>query len=646
MKRTIKQILSFFMVIAILLGSMPLSIFAQTESPATDFEYTIVDSQVEITGYIGTATEVVIPAEIEGYPVTSIQHGAFGFCESITKISIPESITSIEVSAFEWCESLVAIEVSENNPSYSSVDGVLFNKDKTELVCCPMTREGEYVIPASVSIIGDSAFEWCELLTSISLPEGLTSIGDYAFYSCRALSNISIPEGVTNIGNNAFLCCFSLTSINIPESVTSIGESAFGWCESLGSITVSEKNQNYTSVDGVLFNKDKTELVCCPVTKEGDYIIPDSVTSIGVSAFACCRSLTSISIPNGVKSIGWYAFDSCSSLTSIILPNSVTSIGDAAFEDCYFIDTIIIPEGVEYLSESMFDGCDSLHSIMVSDKNQKYSSQDGVLFNKDKTKLICYPAAKSGKYTIPESVTSMGAYAFEYCLFLTSVSIPNGVESLDSSVFYGCVSLESIIIPANVTKIGYSSFALCESLKDIYYTGTKTQWDAIEIEDDNDVLSNVTIHFNYATSTVPNEITPSADSNVVVDTNKAIVLGIAAQTKTSDAIAKFESPENIQISGKDGKLLADDAFVGTGCKVQLVKSGEVKDEVTIVIKGEIDGNGKIDSDDAIYLLRNTLFASLYPVVAEDDVDGNGEYNSDDAIHLLRHTLFPSLYPLK
>ena len=159
---------------------------------------------------------------------------------------------------------------------------------------------------------------------------------------------------------------------------------------------------------------------------------------------------------------------------------------------------------------------------------------------------------------------------------------------------------------------------------------------------------------NYIVSDIsadePNENTehliPSAGSNVVVDSNKAIASGIAAQSSTAAVIAQFKNSGNVQVVDKNGNVLSASALVGTGCKVQLVDNGTVKDEATIVIKGEIDGNGVIDSDDAIYLLRNTLFAGLYPVVTEDDVDGNGKYDSDDAIHLLRYTLFPNLYPLK
>ena len=141
-------------------------------------------------------------------------------------------------------------------------------------------------------------------------------------------------------------------------------------------------------------------------------------------------------------------------------------------------------------------------------------------------------------------------------------------------------------------------------------------------------------------------LTPLSGSNVVVNSGKAMISGVSTQITVSNVIAKFENSSYVRVVDKDGKVLAASALVGTGSKVQLVQSGTVKDEATVVIKGEIDGNGIINSDDAIYLLRNTLFSNIYPVISEDDVDGNGTYNSDDAVYLLRYTLFPNLYPLK
>ena len=200
----------------------------------------------------------------------------------------------------------------------------------------------EYVeIPDTVTSLEKYAFHDFIKLKSIEIPNSVTSIGVKAFRDCKRLTSITIPNSVTSIGDLAFWLCSSLTSITIPDSVTSIGESAFYCCSSLTSINVSENNKNYSSVDGVLFNKDKTEIIQYPEGKiNTSYEIPNSVTSIGDDAFHSYRSLTSITIPKGVTSIGDSAFYSCSSLTSITIPNSVTSIGDSALNSCFSLTNI------------------------------------------------------------------------------------------------------------------------------------------------------------------------------------------------------------------------------------------------------------------------------------------------------------------
>ena len=249
----------------------------------------------------------------------------------------------------------------------------------------------------------------------------VTSIGEGAFENCTGLTSIEIPDSVTSIGNYAFYFCDGLTNVTIGNSVTSIGEGAFHGCSSLTSITVDSDNPNYASIDGVLFNKAITELICYPAGKAGSYTIPDSVTSIGEGAFGGCTGLTSITIPNSVTSIGNYAFAWCDGLTSIEIPDSVTSIGDSAFAYC-----------------------EGLTSV-----------------------------------TIPDSVTSIGAVAFLGCSGLTSIEIPDSVTSIGDSAFRACTGLTSIEIPDSVTSIGSSAFWYCTSLTSITFNGTKAQWNTI-----------------------------------------------------------------------------------------------------------------------------------------------------------------------
>ena len=243
-----------------------------------------------------SVTSILIPEKVTynatEYSVTSIGKAAFAYCPSLTSIAIGNSVTSIGDYAFQHCSSLTSINVDANNQNYTSIDGVLYNKNITNLICCP---EGK---------------------TSITIPNSITSIEYDTFSGCSSLISITIPNSVTSIENYAFSSCSSLTSITIPNSVTEIGYGAFQYCSSLTSINVDTNHPRYTSIDGVLYSKDITTLICCPGGKT-DITIPNSVTFIEESAFYYCKYLTSITIPNSVTSIGRYAFSDCLSLNTI-----------------------------------------------------------------------------------------------------------------------------------------------------------------------------------------------------------------------------------------------------------------------------------------------------------------------------------------
>ena len=489
------------------------------------------DGTIKITDCDTNASgALTIPDTIDGKKVTSIENYAFDECSSLTNITIPEgvisigeyafddcsrltgitipnSVKSIGEYAFDDCSRLTNINVEKENSSYSSIDGILFNKTQTVIMKYPGEKKGtSYEIPDSVTSIGNGAFEFCRSLTNITIPNSVTSIGNGAFEFCRSLTNITIPESVTSIGGHAFSDCSSLTSITIPEGVTRIENHAFGGCRSLTSVTISEgitsigssafyecssltnitipdsvtsienyvfnecssltsinvsdNNKNYCSVSGVLFNKDKTEIIRYPSGKKDiSYTIPDSVTSIGNHAFAECKNLTSITIPNSVTSIGDSAFYDCRSLTSIEIPNSVTSIGGYAFSSCDSLINITIPEGVTGIGKSAFISCDSLINITIP--NSVTSIGDSAF----------YDCRSLTSIEIPNSVTSIGDMAFQSCSSLTNITIPEGVTSIGSQVFLGCSSLINITIPNSVTSIGEYAFSECISLTKVLCLG-------------------------------------------------------------------------------------------------------------------------------------------------------------------------------
>ena len=396
---------------------------------------------VSVCGCDKSLKEVHIPAKVEyggyTYDVDRIGYRAFWGCSVLTSIIIPNSVTSIVDNAFYACSGLTSISIPD---SVTSIGCEAFSG------CESLTSIS---IPNSVISIGPYAFSCCESLTTISIPNSVTSIGYRAFLGCSGLTSIIVekgnkkydsrencnaiietatntlirgcdntifPNSVTSIECEAFKGCSSLSSITIPDSVTSIGDSAFSDCSSLSSIIVEKGNKKYDSrenCNAIIETASNTLISGCKNT-----IIPNSVTSIGDSAFWGCSSLTSITIPNSVISIEDKAFFGCESLTSITIPNSVISIGDSAFYECERLTSITIPNSVISIGEYAFYGCKSLTSI-----------------------------------TIPNSVISIGEYAFYGCKSLTSITIPNSVTSIGERAFGECSSLREISIPKKLTNI-------------------------------------------------------------------------------------------------------------------------------------------------------------------------------------------------
>ena len=280
-----------------------------------DWKYS---SDTPWSGHQYDITAVVIQ---EG--VTSIGSNAFSSCYSLKSASIPEGVTSIGSQAFSNCYRLTSASIP---------DSVTFIGDGAFEYCEVLES---VTVPAGVTAIGSSTFEGCYEMKQVTIPEGVTSIGGSAFAGCVGLTDLILPDTVASIGNSAFQGCSGLKQVTVPESVTSIGANAFSGCRALTEILVESANTCYTSLDGVLFNKEKTELITYPVGKTATaYEIPDGVETVGEGAFSRCSALTEITIPDSVTSIGKSAFSSCSGLTEITIPSSITSIGESAFSSC------------------------------------------------------------------------------------------------------------------------------------------------------------------------------------------------------------------------------------------------------------------------------------------------------------------------
>ena len=460
--------------------------------------------------------------------VKSIGDYAFSGCSGLTSVTIPDSVTSIGSGVFLYCSGLTSVTIGNG-----------------------------------VTRIGDGAFSHCDGLTSVTIPDSVTRIGGSAFWCCSGLTSITIGNGVTSIGNWAFQGCSGLTSVTIPDSVTGIGSGAFSGCSGLTSIVVKEGNSKYIAKDNCLIDTSTSTLVLGCKTS----VIPNdgSVTSIGDSAFSGCTGLTSVTIPDSVTSIGSYAFYDCTGLTSVTIPDSVTSIGSSAFYGCYKLVEVInnsslsitkgssdngcvayyalnvkeggnskvvnqdgylfytynsvnyllgyvgteteltlpnnyngqnyqiykyafwccsdltsitIPDSVTSIGDWAFLGCTGLTSIVVKEGNSKYIAKDNCLIDTSTSTLVL--GCKTSVIPNDGSVTSIGDGAFYNCRRLTSVTIPDSVTSIGSSAFSDCSRLTSVTIGNKVTSIDVYAFSGCSGLKRINFNGTKAQWNAIK----------------------------------------------------------------------------------------------------------------------------------------------------------------------
>ena len=397
----------------------------------------------------------------------------YSYRSFIKTITIKDGVTTIGEDAFENCSSLLSV-----------------------------------TIPNSVTTIGNYAFGNCSSLTSVTLGSSVTSIGEAVFWNCNSLTFIEIPNSVTSIGDYAFYGCSSLTSIEIPNSITSIGNYAFIYCSSLTSIIVESGNTKYDSrnnCNAIIATATNTLIAGCKNT-----IVPNSVTSIGESAFCGCSNLTSVTIPNSVTSIGDYAFCNCSSLTSVAIPNNVTTIGKDAFYGCSSLPVI---GNIRYADMYLVGAVDKTLS--------SYTIKDGTNWIGNNAFSDC---SSLTSIIIPNSIKCIGDTAFSNCRNLTSITIPNSVTSIGNYAFYGCNGLTSVTIGKSVTSIGYNAFPeatyTCQNcsikiykrrdvVKKIKFTGSMEEWCAKSFSP-NYISESYTLYINDKVITdavIPSSIT-------------------------------------------------------------------------------------------------------------------------------------------
>lgn len=384
-----------------------------------DFEYEDTEGGIRITKYLGKGGYVKIPDKIDGKTIVEIKSDSFDGCVGLVSILIPAKLTKININGRPvGCTNLESIEVADDNPSYYSFDGVLYEKKKDGLwmMMCPVAKKG-----------------------TVNIPDIVTQIGEYVFKGCERIESINIPKSVTDIG-----------------SIFGVVQSTFEECNSLVSINVAEDNPNYCSFDGILCKKwsdGEVTAEVCPKAKGGEIVIPDGVTVVGD------------------------IFYENSNITSVFIGSDVKEISRGRSPIAGFIGNDI-PKKVSYIARfECFDGCVNLKSLRVSENNPTYFCSDGMFCEKrDDGEIelrVCLPFAKN-KIVIPDSVTFVGSCAFENSKEITSVTIPSGVNTIGTSAFSGCSKLESVDISESVSVIGESAFKGCENLSSVIIPNSVT----------------------------------------------------------------------------------------------------------------------------------------------------------------------------
>ncbi|MBE6813308.1 MAG: hypothetical protein E7523_10575 [Ruminococcaceae bacterium] len=497
-----------------------------------------------------------------------------------TSFTVPSTVRCISESAFQYSYNLEEVVMSDSVTMLGA--GAFLNCTALE----------EVTISGNLLSVAEVAFSGCSSLTSVNIPEGVREIADSAFYHCPSLESVSFPTGITTIAADAFGDCESLKNVSYGgtqqqwEDVSiadgndmltnasmtfgtvvtvldagSCGENVRWQLETDGTLTISGSGpmEDYAYKSSPLY--EHTDRIT-------SVVIADGITTIGNYLFEYCGNLASVTIPDSVKRIGEYAFDECVALRMNSIPAGVEEIGYGAFFGCDSLTNITIHAGVKKIEDSAFAMCQQLHTIHVDSKNENYQSADGILYDKGINTILFYPLSRSGSsFSIPDSVEIIGDWAFGGAFELQTVDIPDSVTEIGFGAFQNAGKLKNIVIPASVTTIEAYSIAGCRnlttvtfekgsrislieegafstvpSLRTVYFGGSQTAWNAIEIEDENNALLNATIYFDSEAA----ECTHTWDNGVVTTQPTATSDGVRTYTCTKCGAKRTQTIDRLQ----------------------------------------------------------------------------------------------------
>jgi len=650
--------------------------------------------------------------------------------------------------------------VSDENQHFSSENGILFNKDKTEIIKYPSAIEEDlYVIPQSVITVGEYSFEkaiylytttigknvqniengafsGCVCLENVEISENVVSLGENSFSGCLGISSVYFGKSLASIGDNAFRDCRNLSFVSwndsissvgayafygtnlpfviVPKSVVSVGDNAFGYAytsryEIKDNFIIYGENgssaEEYADSEGIMFIQSRLKplgnIASTGYCGENAYyayyegnvivvsgkgaieekafynrsyiefvVIGDGITAVGASAFSFCDSLSNVELGNGVEIIGSGAFAYCTSLTNITIPENVISIESGAFGSSG-LSSIFIGERVSFIGKSAFGSCQSLTSIEVDENNLYYSSKNGVLFNKDKSVLLAYPSGKTNSsYAISSSVTEIGESAFSNCKKLKAVILNGGLKTINANAFYGCEGLTDISISDGVEFLGDSAFGFCTSLRNVNlgkglksigsYAFALTCVKSVRIPPSVAQIGKMAFGYTFADEKISNvEVAgiggtaaevfasehgfPFTDLSEVnlndekLSISDGIIRGFTDKTSVGE-LARLLNAEEVIITDLNGNILETEEFVGTGSVVKIMAFGSSVGEITVVVNGDIDGNGELSITDTAFLKREFFeIGSLRGIYCEAaDVDKDGALTIADYLRLKCH----------
>lgn len=515
----------------------------------------------------------LLPSPVFPAGLTSIGDRAYAYCTAISEVTIPAGVTHIGDKCFLLCDGITAFTVAEDNANYCSVKGLLYSKDQTVLIQIPFQ---DYY------------------LTGVKIPEGVTTIASSAFYGCQ------ITKGIT-----------------IPATVTNIEPGAVAYCRNLVQIKVDEDNPAYCAVDGVLFSKDKTQLIQYPLgdDEREAYTVPAAVTEICDEAFRMADSLMSITFSAGLKKIGKYAFASCR-IRSFTLPNGLEEIGEYAFYYDNQTTSFSLPDSVTYIGRKAF------HSTGYYFDQSNW--QNGLLFIGNH--LIHCDTFYDQPVVLPESTASIAEEAFYDCYNLPSVTIPEGIEHLYADTFNDCIALQSVTLPSSLKTIGERTFAYCSNLTKISLKSVEKISDEAFFACDGlttvklgDSLTTLgTSAFENCTNlrriTIPAATEEIGENALRYCHWELVVLGYinsAAQNYAAAQDLPFVALDDLTFGDLSG-----DTAVNAGDALEALKAavGKTRLDHTGVVAADVDNNLKVDAGDALLMLKKAVGKlDLFPV---------------------------------